>query len=207
MSAPKTNVYIDGFNLYFGCLRDTSYRWLDLQQLCQRLLPNNDIQTIKYFTARVSSRPSNPSQHRRQEIYLRALRTLPDVEVIFGHFLTSTPTMRLVNPPPKYAKVHKTEEKGSDVNIAAHLLSDAYEGRFEAAALITNDSDLLTPIKMVKQRLNLPVGVISPFPRFARVLDAEASFKRKIRTGVLAASQFPATLQDAKGTFHKPKSW
>lgn len=207
MAAPKTNVYIDGFNLYFGCLRNSPYRWLDLRKLCQLLLPKNDIQAIKYFTARVSSRPNNPSQHRRQEIYLRAVRTLPNVEIIYGHFLTSEPQMRLVNPPPKYAKVYKTEEKGSDVNIAAHLLSDAYEGRFEAAAIITNDSDLLTPIKMVKQRLNLPVGVISPFPRFARVLDAEASFKRKIRSGVLAASQFPTTLKDAKGTFHKPKSW
>lgn len=203
----KTNVYIDGFNLYYGCLRKTPYRWLNVKQLCELLLPQNDIRSIKYFTAKVSGRPGNPYQDLRQQVYLRALRTLPNIEIIFGHFLSSQVTMRLVHPPPKYAKVYKTEEKGSDVNIAAHLLCDAYEGRFEVAVLITNDSDLLTPIRIVKQRLGLPVGIINPFHRFAHVLSQEASFKKRIRKGVLAASQFPTALADGKGMIQKPSSW
>src|SRR5712691_4425208 len=57
----KVNVYIDGFNLYYGALKGTPYKWLDLGRLCQALLPSDTIQEIKYFTARVSARPARPS--------------------------------------------------------------------------------------------------------------------------------------------------
>ncbi|MCG8607717.1 NYN domain-containing protein [bacterium] len=207
---PRTSVYIDGFNLYYGCLRNTPYRWLDLHRLCELLLPQNDVQEIKYFTAKVSARPSNPLQDLRQQVYLRALETLPNLEIIYGHFLISRTRMRLVSPPPggpHTVEVYKTEEKGSDVNIATELLRDAFQGRFDVAVLITNDSDLLRPIQVVKSDLGLPVGIITPFKRFARVLQHEASFKKRIRKGVLAASQFPPTLTDARGTFSKPASW
>jgi hypothetical protein len=49
----KVNVYIDGFNLYYGALKGTPYKWLDLSRLCQTLLPSDTIHEIKYFTARV----------------------------------------------------------------------------------------------------------------------------------------------------------
>ncbi len=207
---PKTTIYVDGFNLFYGAVKGTSYKWLDLNRLCELLLPHHDIQTIKYFTAKVSDRPSNPGQHKRQLVYLRALRTLPNVEIIFGHFLTNKVKMPLANPVPggsRLAEVLKTEEKGSDVNIASHLVNDAHNGSFEVAVLITNDSDLLTPMKIVRRELHLPVGIINPYDRFARVLAREASFKKKIRVGVLTSSQFPDTLHDARGTFHKPASW
>ncbi len=207
---PKTNIYVDGFNLFYGAVKGTPYKWLDLNRLCELLLPHHDIQTIKYFTAKISDRPSNPGQHKRQLVYLRALRTLPNIEIIFGHFLTNKVKMPLAVPPPggpRVAEVLKTEEKGSDVNIASHLVNDAHNGDFEVAVLITNDSDLLTPMKIVREELHLPVGIINPYNRFARVLAREASFKKKIRAGVLASSQFPASLQDARGAFHKPTSW
>ena len=141
---------------------------------------------------------------------MRALRTLPNIEIIFGHFLTNKVKMPLAVPPPggpRVAEVLKTEEKGSDVNIASHLVNDAHNGDFEVAVLITNDSDLLTPMKIVRRELHLPVGIINPYNRFARVLAREASFKKKIRAGVLALSQLPPTLHDSHGTFHKPASW
>lgn len=52
----QTFVYVDGFNLYYGSLRKTPYRWLDLQRLCRLLLPPNDVQRINYYTARVGAR-------------------------------------------------------------------------------------------------------------------------------------------------------
>jgi hypothetical protein len=55
------NVYIDGFNLYYGALKRTPYKWLDLGVLAQTLLPADTVQEIHYFTARVSSRPYNPT--------------------------------------------------------------------------------------------------------------------------------------------------
>ena len=117
-SALRTNVYVDGFNLYYGALRKTPYRWVNLQALFQLLLPNNTIQDIKYFTALVSARPGDLTQPVRQQLYLRALATVPNISVHLGHFLVHEVTMALVVPagqPQQFVKVIKTEEKGSDV--------------------------------------------------------------------------------------------
>jgi hypothetical protein len=205
-----TNVYIDGFNLYYGALRKTPYRWLNLEALCQLLLPKNTIAQIKYFTALVSARPSDPDQPVRQQLYLRALGTLPKVSVHFGHFLTHEVTMALVMPPgqpQKYAKVIKTEEKGSDVNLATHLLHDAHMGRFDVAVVISNDSDLLEPIKIVRHELKKQVGILNPHPKASRALLPHIDFIKQIRAGVLKAAQLPVTLTDAHGTFTKPAAW
>jgi hypothetical protein len=72
-----TNVYVDGFNLYYGCLRGTPHKWLDLDALCRRLFPRDRINRIRYFTAIVSARPGDPQQPRRQQAYLRASPSEP----------------------------------------------------------------------------------------------------------------------------------
>lgn len=104
-------------------------------------------------------------------------------------------------------EVIKTEEKGSDVNLATHFVSDAYENAFECAVLVTNDSDLLYPVELVRGRLGLPVGIINPQPHPAFVLKNAATFFKQIRAGVLANSQFAATLKDSTGVFTKPGTW
>jgi hypothetical protein len=63
----NVRVYVDGFNLYYGCLKGTPYRWLDLGALCRTLLPNDAILGIRYCTARVSARVSDPQKPIRQE--------------------------------------------------------------------------------------------------------------------------------------------
>jgi len=206
----KTNVYIDGFNFYYGAVKGTPYKWLDLAKMCQLILPKNQIHAIKYFTAKVSARPSDPGQTVRQQTYLRALATTPNLTIIFGHFLSNQCTMLLANPAPgqpRYATVIKVEEKGSDVNLATHLLNDAYKREYDVAVVVTNDSDLLEPIRIVRQELRLPIGILNPHPRPSMVLKQQASFFKQIRPGVLQASQFPQTLTDRNGTFHKPPTW
>lgn len=102
----------------------------------------------------------------------------------------------------------KTEEKGSDVNLAAHLLRDAYNRRFEVAVLITNDSDLLEPVRIVKDELQLPVGILNPHPgRHSKQLQQIATFIKRIRQADLAAAQFPKVVFDSKGPIHKPAAW
>lgn len=205
-----TNVYIDGFNFYYGAVKGTPHRWLNLERLCQLLLPGQTIGQIKYFTAKVSARPSDPNQPLRQQLYLRALATLPKVSVHFGHFLSHEIMMPLVVPPgqpQKYVRVVKTEEKGSDVNLATHLLHDAHMGRFDIGVVVSNDSDLLEPIKIVRQVLKKKVGILNPHPKASRALLPHIDFIKQIRPGVLNAAQFPATLTDAIGTFTKPPTW
>ena len=174
------------------------------------MLPKNTVVDIKYFTALVSSRPSNPDQSLRQQLYLRALKTVPGVSIHYGHFLTHEVTMPLVTPAgqrQQYARVVKTEEKGSDVNLATHLLHDAHMGRFDIAVVVSNDSDLLEPIKIVREELGKKVGLLNPHRNPSRALLPHIDFIKAIRAGVLGASQFPPTLTDAHGTFTKPASW
>ena len=206
----RTIVYIDGFNLFYGALRNTPHKWLNPYALAQLVLKNHTITAIKYFTALVQPRPQDPDQPVRQQAYLRALATLPQVEIIYGHFLSHPVTMRLVQPPSSgspYVSVMKTEEKGSDVNLATHLMHDAHMKRMEVAVLITNDSDLVEPIRLLRRDLKLTIGVLNPHKKPAAEIMKAATFIRPIRAGVLAASQFPVQLTDARGIFHKPQSW
>lgn len=206
----RTYIYVDAFNLYYGSLKGTPYRWLDLEALCRRLLkPENDIQRIKYFTARVSAK-TNSGQPVRQQAYLRALATSAKTEIHFGHFISHEVTMPLVTPPgdrQRYARVIRTDEKGSDVNLATHLLVDAYASRFDVAVLITGDSDQLAPVQHLTQYLARRVGVLNPQQRESVVLRKAATFYKHIRASALQQSQFPDQMTDRVGTFHRPTEW
>jgi uncharacterized LabA/DUF88 family protein len=201
-----TNVYIDGFNLYYGAVKNTPYRWLDLSKFCHLLLPRHQIARIKYFTAQVTALPWDAGQPVRQQAYLRALATLPNVEIIYGHFQSNVVQMPL-SDGSGYASVIKAEEKGSDVALATHLLHDAHKGEYEVAVIVSNDSDLVPPIRIVRQELGKVVGLVYPHRRVAARLRFEVDFLKEIRTGVLRASQFPPSLEDANGIFCKPPSW
>lgn len=204
----KTNVYVDAFNLYYGSVRGTHLKWLDLAALCGMMLPRDTIHQIKYFTALVQARAGDPDQPQRQQFYLRALRTIPNLSIHYGHFLSHPVTMPRADDPSRFVEVIKTEEKGSDVNLATELLVDAFRGDFEAAAIISNDSDLLRPLQVVRREFNKTVGVLNPQrKRPSAPLQRETDFFKEIRPATLAKCQFPTTLTDAQGTFHKPVSW
>ncbi len=111
----RVAVYIDGFNLYYGVLRHSNYKWLDLQKFAESLLePEQDeqLEILKYFTARVDG-----TANRRQEIYFRALRhSCPKIEIIEGYYLKTKTEMVPVDPRlGNKIEVWKHEEKGSDV--------------------------------------------------------------------------------------------
>jgi len=203
----KANVYVDGFNLYYGAVKGTPYRWLNIAAMCRLLLPRDEINQIKYFTALVTPRPNDPDQPTRQQTYLRALRTIPNLTIILGSFLAHEVMMPLAPPTSGYVRVIKTEEKGSDVNLATHLLVDAYNDDYEIAVIVSNDSDLLAPIQVVTRQLGKPVGILNPQKNPSKALLPYATFIKQIRSGVLAKSQFPVTLTDKRGSFSKPASW
>jgi len=206
----KTIVYVDGFNLYYGCIKDTPYKWLNIQKMCQLHLKKDQIVGIKYFTAKIVSRPDDPQKAIRQLVYLRALQTLPNFEIIYGYYLSHVVTMPLAKPPllgSRFVEVIKTEEKGSDVNLAVHMLNDGYQAKYELAVIISNDSDLLSAVQIVQRDLGLKVGILNPQKHPSKVLEKEAFFLRDLRPGIIKASQFPELMADAKGSFHKPKDW
>ena len=129
----------------------------------------------------------------RQQIYMRALRTVPNIEIIEGVFLRHKVSMKLAHAEG-YALVFKNEEKGTDVNIASHLIHDAHHTLFERAVVISNDSDLVTPIRIATQEIRLPVTIVSPFDRDSIQLKEAATDVKHIRKGLLRVSQFPDKL-------------
>jgi hypothetical protein len=214
----KTNVYVDGFNLYYGCLRGTPYKWLDIRKLCETEFPSNTINRIRYFTANVIARPTDPQQPTRQQAYLRALRTIPNLTIHKGEFLSNAVRMPLVNSPaggPNTVEVWKTEEKGSDVNLATFLLLDAFDNDCDADIVVSNDSDLAEPIFQVKRRLKVKVVIlhplrertpgVTPHPNYKLVKAATKSVT--VKEASLMASQFPPILTDSYGTITKPTGW
>ena len=205
----KTILYIDGFNFYYGASRRFGIRWVDPRAIAKALLPDHEILRIRYFSALIKPDPMDPDKSTRQHTYLRALRTLPEVDIQLGAFLQSVKQMPLfpVDTPPVKVDVLKTEEKGSDVNLAVAMLLDAFDDAMECAVVLSNDSDLLAPIRIVRQRFKKTVGLINPQKRLSYALQPEVDFYKQIRRGVVEASQFPNPLTDAQGTFHKPPTW
>lgn len=196
--------------MYYGCLKGTPYRWLDVETLCKKLLPQKQINKIRYFTARVTARPNDPQQPQRQQIYLRALRTIPNLSIHYGHYLSHKVRMPIADPDtkgPKTVEVIKTEEKGSDVNLATYLLVDAFNSEYDQAIVISGDSDLCLPIEIVRNQFKKNVGIFYTPKRKSHALRSVANFFRPIRNGALEVSQFPPTLTDKHGTITKPSSW
>lgn len=105
---------------------------------------NNEIRAANFFTAKVNGK-RDPDQPNRQQIYFRALNTLPQVRMHLGHFLNKPQKKLAVESWPKGNKFHlvmRTEEKGSDVNLTTQLLVDAFDDAFDVAVIISNDGDL-----------------------------------------------------------------
>ena len=206
----RTFVYVDGFNLYYRALKGTPYRWLDLVALFQNVLePKNQIIKVKYFTARVSASPSDSSQPQRQDAYIRALKSYrPEIEFYFGHYMSHVVRMPLANTGPKHKMVEviKREEKGSDVNLAVHLLNDAWLDQYDCAVVVSNDSDLAESMRLVRERGGKLIGLLTPGlsnPSFQ--LKSHSDFARHIRPGALANSQLPNPIPGTK--IRKPATW
>lgn len=215
----RTVVYVDGFNLYYRALRKTKHKWLNLQALCEAALPKScNIISINYYTARVSG-GRNPSSPRDQNAYLKALATLGNLHIHFGNFQVTNTWMPLVRPcqfwPPGPAPfpapdavcVVKTEEKGSDVNLGAHLVRDAFAGTFEHAVIVTNDTDLKEPLRLVVQEAGLPATLLTPTDNPAVTLRNLATDIRHLRP-YLGVSQFPDPVIGRDGKpIAKPVDW
>ena len=256
----RTRVYVDGFNLYYGALKGTQFKWLNPVELARRVLPAGYVvDKLLYFTARLSGGPDQGAP-ARQHAYIAALRTLPEVELHFGRFLAKPVWRPLVNLPVAYrqinapqpvtlpagdhtvagpqiqtlpvgsypargverkkqrdatpllpnaviAEFHTMIEKGSDVNLATYLLNDAWNERFEAAAVISNDTDLVTPIRMVTAERKKTVFIVCPTrgqPVAPKLLEV-ASEERYIRSKTLKTVQFPDRLPGTK--ISKPAGW
>lgn len=209
----RTYVYIDGFNFYHGAVKGTPYKWLDFMALFRlELYPHYQIELIKYFTAYVSRRPHDPQQPDRQKIYLKALRRHLGnrVEIILGQFRSHQKLVTVTTPQGDQIQgsAIRTEEKGSDVNLAVHLVNDAWHDRYDSAVVVSNDSDVAAALKIVRDERNKEVVLLTP-PKFQRQRSKElkkvCTRSMTIRNSNLAASQLPDPIPGTN--LHKPAVW
>ncbi len=203
----RVMVYVDGFNLYYGMksagLR--RYLWLDLHELSMRfLLPGQVLAGTKYFTARVSGTPWDPHKHRRQNVFLEALRTRPDINIILGKYLTKKVTCK------KCGNTWNTfEEKMTDVNIAVELLEDAHSNAFDVAIIVSGDSDLVGPVRRLSSAFP-EKRVVVAFPPARDSVDLRKATHAYFKVGQdkLRASQFADEVVKPDGyVLRRPKEW
>jgi uncharacterized LabA/DUF88 family protein len=198
----KVACYIDGFNIYHaiddenraarGALNHL--KWCDFRRLMERFVDPSvhQIVAIKFFTAYPTWNPAKEARHRE---FVKAL-SHHGVETVLGKFKTKDAFCKKCK-----STYQVREEKESDVNIAMHLVSDAYEGLFDQAFLVTNDSDLLGPVRLVRAKFpKKRVKIISPpFRYHSKELWAAATHRAKILQEHLEAALLPQTAKDGAG--------
>jgi uncharacterized LabA/DUF88 family protein len=196
-------VYVDGFNLYFG-MREAGFdncRWLNLKTLAVNILqPNQQLIEIRYYTSRVSN---NPDKQKRQTAYIEALESV-GIKIIYGHYQDGKEECRRCGHIWRTAK-----EKMTDVNIATSIIMDAYKDRYDAALLISGDSDLVPPIKAVHENfINKRVIVAFPPKRHNVSMATVAKGSFIIGRKKLADSQFDEIVIKKDGYRLKiPNEW
>lgn len=185
----RTRIYIDGYNFYYGCLRGTPYKWLDLLPLFEKhILPSVlvtdshgqirasqllEFPSIKYFTAKIIESVARAGDSvSSQARYHTALRKLHDgrIELIEGYYAVNKMKVKIVDPedPDKAPRecqeiqAWKVEEKQSDVNLALQAYHDSITGQIDHAVIVTNDTDIAPALEMIRAHTDVRIGVVVP---------------------------------------------
>jgi uncharacterized LabA/DUF88 family protein len=213
---PKQRViaYVDGFNLFYSSLKGTGFKWLDLVSLCESMLkPEQELVSVKYFSALVGSFKGDTGRTDRQRFYLEALSTNPKVEIRLGYFSTHRTKMPIADDfydgKITLVDVIKTEEKGTDVNLAVQMAVDAVRDKFDYAMLFSNDSDMAYAVQIASRECKKKVGLyIARKAVSFKVLRENVIYIRSITPTILAVHQFPDEIRTQSGRIiKKPKDW
>lgn len=229
----KTRIYIDGYNLYYGCLKGTPYKWLDIVKLFQEhVLPSSSPSTsvlhhcgVKFFTADIVEKAATSRDSRKdQQTYHRALSLFHDaatLQIIKGYYsVTKARAFQIEGSAPaknpnecNLVDVWKLEEKQTDVNIAVESLHDAYtDSELEQIVYVTNDTDLVPALEKIKSIGRIKIGLVIPTADKVRRPNAELSkladwTRQSITLEELSASQLPRTITGGRKPVAKPDSW
>ena len=213
----KTIVYVDGLNLYYGSLRGTAFKWLDLYALFRNHIIDTgaDIELLRYYTAPAKASSSDdPTSPLRQQRYLRALEVYHGdrIQIVQGYISRTTPVLRIAEPAKDgvaKVRVFQFTEKQTDVNLAADLISDACQRRCQQAVLCSNDSDLVGALSAVRRdHPDIIRGVVAPVREqrhIVRELSKQATWCKILRPEHLAKSQLPERIPGTRLT--RPDQW
>lgn len=220
----KTTIYIDGYNLYYGLVKNTQYKWLDLHGLLSEVVkiqnPQSQVVSIKYFTAPVITKFSRhlEKSQQSQNHYHNALcvNSKNCIEIINGYFDVDVSSPVIHKKPidlRSRVKTWKLEEKQTDVNIALEMYRDATHGIVEQQILVSSDSDLIPALRYIgKDFENMILGLILPRSnnnkRKNKGLSQYVNWTRThINQDELEKHQLPNMIPTKKKPIYKPKYW
>lgn len=196
----RTNVYVDGFNLYHGIkdFGEPALKWLDIASLCTRYVPNQKLQDIYYFSA--LAHHTTESQVNRHRAYIAALKAT-GITVIEGRFKEKWLTCTHCGQAYK-----SHEEKETDVNIAISVVEHAILKECETIVVVSGDTDILPALKRAKAH-GAYVNVLFPPHRKNEDLrvfcdDSSTLNRRQLRQCLL-----PDTVHIGNGEIHRPPRW
>ena len=205
----RSIIYIDGFNLYYGSVKNTPWKWLDMEKYFSLLLQHDDIQIIKYFTAKIHG-----PHKANQEDYIKALSTLNKVQIIFGLFKYKKIKCMVRNCTHQGSRVFDMpEEKRTDVNIAINIVKDAVDDKCDRLIVVSGDSDLVPAVKAVKlitpnKKVIVYIPANNRVRGAARELRKSSDSHKTLPYNLLSKAQFPDQLINSEGEIiQKPISW
>jgi 6-hydroxy-3-succinoylpyridine 3-monooxygenase len=231
--ALRTRVYIDGYNLYYGCLKNSPHKWLDVRALVKRILSNIPYgqngqrisysfqsPAIKHFTAPILATfaRAEDSVACQSQYYsalcahlggdLQLINGYHDAKLARAHAWEEGRAAREC----EMIEIWKLEEKQSDVALALHMYSDAIRNEVDQVVAVTNDADFAPALAMIRQHTPAIVGLIVPTRLNAHRVNTELGIRAhwiraQIRDEELAASQLPAMIRLKNKVVHKPLSW
>lgn len=225
---------VDGFNLYHS-IRDAEkelqarpQRWLDLQAFCGDYIrhfgPSATVSSIHYFSALATHlQADKPDILRRHQAYIDAIRST-GVEVTLASFKTSEkyipfrfcsfrlwPIRRRIRLPiPRWGVIiRRTEEKETDVAIAAKMFELLHTGAADAIVLVSGDTDLLPAIRTCRALFPAAqIAVIFPFKRHNAELKRSVRRSFKVRREQYAKHQLTDPVVLPNGfQIRKPSTW
>lgn len=212
----RTNVYIDGGNLYHGLLRyHPELKWLDLEKFVRTLVrEDHEICSIKYFTSRIKTHPYDPKRIERQNVYLQVLASFSSVSIIEGYYQNSKKWLPAVFEKCGFCdqsrsgmlRIYRLEEKRTDVNLATEMIFDAVQNKADSFVLLSGDSDFIGPLDRIRGELGKQVVVFNP-RNCKSDLMYHANYYRTIPADLAALCQLPDTVKVGSRTFVRPSAW
>lgn len=230
----RTRVYVDGYNLYYGRLKRTPYKWLDLRQLFAQILAGVLHRRadgtpavfepaacfVKFFTAPILPNFAGADDSVAcQQSYHRALHVdgRGAVEIVTGYFdarrARAHRYLKQTKPrDSERVEIWRLEEKQSDVALAVHALADALEGEVDHLVFVSNDTDLVPVLEMIRMKTATVVGLVVPTRPGGRQPNASLSrhahwTRKQIADEELASAQLDTPVMEGQKPIHKPLSW
>ncbi len=209
--------YVDGYNLYYGLLKGTSCKWLDLVAFVGSFLRNDqELVAVKYFTAPIKTFPHDFAAVDRQKVYLQALSSFKLIEIVQGFYAKNKTLAPALDAKCRacdvvangYVPVMKLEEKRSDVNLAVAAVTDAATDAADSFFFFTGDSDQVRTIEAIRNRFGKRVCVFNPHESFSVNLKTAASYYQNIRRDLPCQCQLAdvVTLPNGRAV-RRPDAW